>query len=72
MFLIIKSKYKKEDKLGLEKLEQEIENLKAEYDKFMKGNNSAGTRARKCLQEIKKASQTIRDEIQTVRKTRTD
>jgi archaellum component FlaC len=54
--------------LGLEKLEQEVEALKVEYEKFSRGNNSAATRARKCLQNIKKAAQEIRDEIQDKRK----
>ncbi len=51
----------------LEKLETTIENLKVEYEKFLKGNNTAGTRARKYCQEVKKISQEIRDEIQEKR-----
>ena len=54
--------------MGTEKLEQAVEKLKIEYEKFMRGNNAAGTRARKYCQEIKKASQEIRDEIQEKRK----
>ncbi|MBD3391627.1 MAG: histone H1 [Chitinivibrionales bacterium] len=50
--------------MSLEPLLNEIENLKAEYEKFQRGNKSAGTRARKCLQNVKKAAQDIRVEIQ--------
>ena len=38
-------------------LELEIENFKREYEKFERGNKSAGTRARKVLQNIKKTCQ---------------
>jgi hypothetical protein len=50
--------------MGLQKLMDEIELLKAEYEKFERGNKSAGTRARKCLQNIKKVCQEIRIQIQ--------
>ena len=51
----------------LEKLEATIESLKIEYGKFSNGNNSAGTRARKYCQDIKKIVQEIRGEIQSKR-----
>lgn len=54
--------------MGLEKLEQEIEALRVEFEKFQRGNSSAGTRARKICQNIKKAAQELRNEIQTKRK----
>lgn len=54
--------------MGLEALDQAVANLKAELEKFGRGNNSAGTRARKFCQEVKKAVQEIRQEIQTKRK----
>jgi hypothetical protein len=50
--------------MSLQKLIDEIEVLKAEYEKFERGNKSAGTRARKSLQNIKKISQDIRTQIQ--------
>ncbi len=50
--------------MGLQSLLSEIELLKAEYEKFERGNKSAGTRARKHLQNVKKFSQDIRVEIQ--------
>jgi hypothetical protein len=55
--------------MSLEPLLNEIENLKAEYEKFQRGNKSAGTRARKCLQNIKKQAQDLRSEIQDAKKT---
>jgi hypothetical protein len=54
--------------MGLQKLIDEIELLKAEYEKFERGNKSAGTRARKCLQNIKKICQEIRIQIQDAKK----
>ncbi len=50
--------------MGLNNLLAEIELLKAEYEKFERGNKSAGTRARKHLQTIKKLAQDVRVEIQ--------
>lgn len=50
--------------MGLESLSNELELLRAEYEKFQRGNRSAGTRARKHLQNIKKIAQEIRLEIQ--------
>jgi hypothetical protein len=50
--------------VGLNNLLAEIELLKAEYEKFERGNKSAGTRSRKHLQNIKKICQDVRIEIQ--------
>jgi len=50
--------------MSLQNLLTEVETLKAEYDKFERGNKSAGTRARKSLQNIKKLAQDLRTEIQ--------
>ena len=49
-------------------LELEVENFKREYEKFERGNKSAGTRARKILQDIKKTCQEIRVSIQGAKK----
>jgi hypothetical protein len=51
--------------MGLTNLLAEIELLKAEYEKFERGNKSAGTRSRKHLQTIKKMAQEIRIAIQS-------
>ena len=53
--------------MTLEKLDAEIELLKAEYEKFERGNKSAGTRARKILQNVKAICQEIRVHIQDVK-----
>lgn len=48
-----------------EKLAALVQQFTEDHDKFEdKGNSSAGTRARKTLQEIKKACGEIRTEIQ--------
>lgn len=52
----------------IQALENEIVQLKEEFEKFERGNKSAGTRARKVLQNIKRISQDIRDHIQSVKK----
>ena len=49
-------------------LDNAIENFKREYEKFERGNKSAGTRARKSLQDIKKISQDLRNYIQGAKK----
>ena len=54
--------------MNLQKLLDEIEILKVEIEKFERGNKSAGTRARKCLQNIKKFCQEIRIQIQETKK----
>ena len=52
----------------VQQLEQELEAFKREYEKFEKGNKSAGTRARKVLQDIKLTCQDLRVSIHGVRK----
>ncbi len=52
----------------IQALENEIAALKEEFEKFERGNKSAGTRARKVLQNIKRISQEIRVQIQTAKK----
>jgi exonuclease VII small subunit len=55
----------------IQDLENEITALKEELEKFERGNKSAGTRARKVLQNIKRLSQDIRVYIQSAKKTDT-
>jgi hypothetical protein len=52
----------------LEKIKTLIEELTADTTKFFKGNNSAGTRARKLAQDIKTQLQVLRTEILEERK----
>ena len=49
-------------------LEQQLEAFKREYEKFERGNKSAGTRARKVLQDIKRTCQDLRVSIQGSKK----
>ncbi len=55
--------------MDLTNLMNEIEGLKVELEKFERGNKSAGTRARKVCQNIKKAVQEIRNQIQEKKST---
>ena len=52
----------------IQALENEVLALKEEFEKFERGNKSAGTRARKVLQNIKRISQDIRVHIQSAKK----
>jgi len=54
--------------MSIQALLDEVETLKMEYEKFERGNKSAGTRARKSLQNIKKISQDLRVSIQDSKK----
>ena len=47
----------------VEQLKSAFENFLAEDTKFQAGNNAAGTRARKALQEVGKAVKARRNEI---------
>lgn len=52
----------------LEKIKTLTEELSVDTTKFFKGNNSAGTRARKLAQDIKSLLQNLRNEILEERK----
>ncbi len=47
------------------RLEEEITNSLDDAEKFVMGNNSAGTRVRKSMQTVKNLAQEIRVEVQT-------
>ena len=52
----------------LEELKQLVESFEEDYTKFQeKGNKTAGTRARKSMQNIKTVAQTVRQEIQEIK-----
>ena len=46
------------------RLEQVVVDSMLDASKFVNGNNSAGTRVRKAMQEVKKIAQEIRLEVQ--------
>ena len=55
----------------VEQFESLLESFKDNYEKFMdKGNNTAGTRARKALQEMRNLAKETRDDISKTRKDR--
>jgi hypothetical protein len=57
----------------LTEFEKLFETLKEDYAKFIeKGNKTAGTRARKTLQEIRNLAKDTRDEISNVKKEMTN
>ena len=49
---------------SFEKLKELVQLAEAEVAKFDKGNKSAGTRARKYMQDIKNAAQQVRTDVQ--------
>ena len=48
----------------LKQMEKEFENCVFDAEKFVEGNNSAGTRVRKYMQTIKNLAQEVRVEVQ--------
>ena len=48
----------------LQQMEREFISTNRDSEKFVEGNNSAGTRVRKYMQNIKKLAQEVRVEIQ--------
>ena len=47
-----------------DELQNTVNACQADVTKFVEGNNSAGTRVRKAMQEIKKLAQFVRVEVQ--------
>ena len=48
-------------------MQNEMYGATEEIEKFMNGNKSAGTRARKSMQTIKDAAQNVRKQIQAIK-----
>jgi hypothetical protein len=48
----------------LQKMGEELSNIEVDAEKFVEGNNSAGTRLRKAMQNIKNIAQEVRVEVQ--------
>ena len=51
----------------LDVMQDEMHSAHEEIEKFMGGNKSAGTRARKSMQVIKETAQNVRKEIQAMK-----
>ena len=47
-----------------DELQDAVNDCQTDVTKFIEGNNSAGTRVRKAMQEIKKLAQFVRVEVQ--------
>ena len=45
-------------------LQDTINDCQSDVTKFVEGNNSAGTRVRKAMQEVKRLAQNVRIEVQ--------
>ena len=48
-------------------MQDEMHSAHEEIEKFMSGNKSAGTRARKSMQIIKETAQNVRKQIQAIK-----
>jgi hypothetical protein len=48
-------------------MQDEMHDAHQEIEKFMNGNKSAGTRARKSMQIIKETAQNVRKQIQAIK-----
>ena len=48
----------------LQKMGNEFNSIEVDAEKFVEGNNSAGTRVRKAMQQIKNMAQDVRVEVQ--------
>ena len=48
----------------LQKMGEELSDIETDAEKFVEGNNSAGTRLRKAMQTIKNLAQQVRVEVQ--------
>ena len=51
----------------IDTMQDEMHSAHEEINKFMSGNKSAGTRARKSMQNIKTVAQNVRQEIQAMK-----
>jgi class 3 adenylate cyclase len=51
----------------LDVMQDEMHSAHEEVEKFIGGNKSAGTRARKSMQTIKETAQNVRVQIQTMK-----
>ena len=51
----------------IDMMQDEMHSAHEEIEKFIAGNKSAGTRARKSMQSIKEAAQNVRKQIQAIK-----
>tara|TARA_R100000278_G_C5424756_1_gene147939 strand:+ start:31 stop:231 length:201 start_codon:yes stop_codon:yes gene_type:complete len=48
----------------IQKMGEELSDIETDAEKFVEGNNSAGTRVRKTMQIVKNLAQEVRVEVQ--------
>ena len=48
----------------LQQMGNELNSIEVDAEKFVEGNNSAGTRVRKAMQNVKNLAQQVRVEVQ--------
>ena len=48
----------------LQQMGENLNNIEVDAEKFVEGNNSAGTRVRKTMQTVKNLAQQVRVEVQ--------
>ncbi len=63
-FLLVMSKI-------FETIKQTVANIEADVEKFTAGNNAAGGRVRKAMQDLKNLAQDLRKEVLDVKNSRT-
>ena len=49
------------------KIQEVLNSVQTDVEKFGNGNSAAGTRIRKAMQEIKGLAQEVRSEVQTIK-----
>lgn len=54
-----------------DEIKQKVAEVEADVKKFNEGNNAAGGRVRKAMQDLKKLAQDLRQEVLTVKESRT-
>jgi len=55
---------------NFEKIQEVLNSVLPDVEKFNNGNKAAGTRLRKAMQEVKTLAQDVRTEVQTTKKER--
>ena len=52
---------------NVNRIQEVLNNVQTDVEKFGNGNKAAGTRIRKAMQEIKTLAQNVRTEVQTLK-----
>tara|TARA_B100000287_G_C20607990_1_gene770860 strand:+ start:45 stop:218 length:174 start_codon:yes stop_codon:yes gene_type:complete len=52
---------------NVNRIQEVLNNVQTDVEKFGNGNKAAGTRIRKAMQEIKTLAQNVRTQVQTIK-----